>query len=187
VEYAMSGYTGDPEKWDVVDSANTSWCLCGASVSWRGDEPEPTEWREAHANCAPEPIDWAAAGAGEVLDAARDPEAEQHMAQVMAGEEPETDELRAQRARERDEICITERPLHEFFTRRVADWWQRKDRSKYPPHTGMSQQILAQWPGASRSQVRDAVRRYLKDLEVRAAVAAAVDAAGIKERLNGEG
>jgi hypothetical protein len=80
----------------------------------------------------------------------------------VTSEEPETDEIRAQRARERDEIAVTERPLHEFFTRREP-YWQDRDRSKYPPHTGMQQRIRAEWPGMSRSQVRDAVRAHLAE------------------------
>jgi hypothetical protein len=80
-------------------------------------------------------------------------------------EDNATDEERAQRARERDEISITERPLLEFFTRRETDWWLRKDRSKYHPHVGASQLLRAD-SGMSRSAVRDAVYQFHKERAV---------------------
>ena len=69
----------------------------------------------------------------------------------------DTDEIRAQRALERDER--TDRPLHEFFLRRVTDYWHRQHRSKYDRHVGITQRLM-QEEGFTRREARDAVRRY---------------------------
>jgi hypothetical protein len=114
----------------------------------------------------PEVLDGTTEGA-QAIDDARDEKAEAYMAHVMAGGAVAMTPIEDEPVVEFTPINVnddirTDRPLHEFFTRREP-YWQARDRTKYPPHTGMQQRIRQEWPGMSRSQVRDAVRNYLAE------------------------
>jgi hypothetical protein len=75
----------------------------------------------------------------------------------------DTDEVRQERARRRDEIVTTPEGLRKFLTRRETDYWPRKDRSKYVAgHTG-AQQLLRQETGMTRRQAREAVLRFHRE------------------------
>jgi hypothetical protein len=71
----------------------------------------------------------------------------------------DTDEVRVERARRREELAATPADLLKFFTRREAGYWPRKDRSKYIPHVG-AQELLRRETGFSRADAKEAVRRF---------------------------
>jgi hypothetical protein len=74
----------------------------------------------------------------------------------------DTDEVRQERARRRQELAATPADLLKFFTRREADYWPRRDRTKYIPHTG-AQELLRRETGMSRAEAKEAVRRFHKE------------------------
>jgi hypothetical protein len=74
----------------------------------------------------------------------------------------DTDEVRQERARRREELAATPADLLKFFTRRETDYWPRKDRTKYIQHTG-AQELLRRETGMTRSQAREAVLRFHRE------------------------
>lgn len=151
VEYAVS------EEGIIVfqdTSYNELHCSCGASIGWHGpvlDAPE--EWRRAHAACAERQPPVVEFTPTRLLADYSDAELDAL---------PDTDEVRLERARRREELAATPADLLKFFTRREKDWWRDRDSNKYVPHTG-AQQMLRASTGMSRREAREAVLRFHRE------------------------
>jgi hypothetical protein len=159
VEYTVS--EGIPDKYTRYDDEDSSTlvCPCGQSFSWEGFSEDLRSWLADHdlheAPPTPPAITFTPLEHNEGLLIGLSDEALDAL--------EDTDEVRQERARRRQELAATPADLLKFFTRRETDYWPRKDRSKYQAgHTG-AQQLLRQETGMTRSQAREAVLRFHRE------------------------